>query len=37
MGSCGDCACYSDKKKTCAMDGLHKTKANGCGKHVPRD
>ena len=30
MNNCGDCACYSERKKICAMDGRYRMKSNGC-------
>lgn len=28
--SCGTCFLYSEKKKTCPIDGRHRMKTNGC-------
>jgi len=36
--SCGSCFLYSEKRKTCPIDGRHRTKMNGCYiNYVPKD
>lgn len=37
MNSCGECACYHERKEICAVDGKRRTRANGCfQKFIPK-